>query len=581
MEYIRFFNEHSEYEDFTKTDEYIKPNVSYCEMEDEAHYSPYVHDYSQDYLTFRALEDGTFTFSVNDIEYSMDEGDNWATLTAGASTPTINNGNTVLLKATNLTPVSGTGIGTFSSTGRFDVEGNIFSIVSGDDYMSGATLSDYQFFGLFSGCTNLVNAKNLIIKHGVKKYSHACMFMDCTSLATAPELPEDYLAWGDYCYYAMFKNCTSLVTAPYLPAWAVADSSYRQMFMGCTSLENPPYILPCDIIDDRCYAHMFANCTSLKRAPILAQRFFGLAEAEYYAMFSGCSSLNYVECYLSYTASQSYYHTGYMFSGVSQTGTFVLMDGADVGATGHAGIPTGWNVEKRSFDPENEYLQITSNSSNVTTTAQVRFNKPGLMYSWDHGYTWHDEWADRSLIPPMETTLLKATGLTAEDSTSDTPGIGTFTLDGTSSGFNVRGNIMSLVYGDDFKGKTEIQDHQFEALFKGIKYLANAKDLILPSTELTNSCYKDMFNGCSGLTTSPDLNASTLEDNCYESMFSGCSSLKNITCLATDISATDCTKDWTNGVAASGTFVKKDSMSSWTTGVNGIPDGWSVLDDNK
>lgn len=574
MEYIRFFNEHSEYEDFTKTDEYIKPNVSYCEMEDEAHYSPYVHDYSQDYLTFRALEDGTFTFSVNDIEYSMDEGDNWTTLTAGASTPTINNGNTILLRATNLTPVSGTGIGTFSSTGRFDVEGNIFSLISGDDYMSGATLSDYQFFGLFSGCTNLVNAKNLIIKHSVRNYSHACMFEGCTSLATAPELPEDYFAYGDYCYFSMFKDCTSLVTAPYLPAWSIADSCYRQMFMGCTSLENPPYILPADIVRNRSYANMFANCTSLKRAPILAQRDFSLFEAEYAGMFNGCSSLNYVECYLSYTKSQSYYHTGYMFSGVSQTGTFVLMDGADVGVTGHAGIPTGWNVENRSFVPEDEYLQFKGG-----TGLQIWFNKPGLMYSWDLGYTWHDQWADRSFMPPVETVLVKATGLTIDDSTSEKPGIGTFRVN--SNGASLRGNIMSLVYGDDFKGKTEIQDHQFEALFKGADDLKNAKQLILPSTELTNSCYKDMFNGCSGLTTSPDLNASTLEDNCYESMFSGCSSLNNITCLATDISATDCTTNWTNGVAASGTFIKKDSMSSWTTGVNGIPNGWSVLDDNR
>ena len=578
MEYIRFFNEHSEYEDFTQTDEYIKPNVSYCEMEDEAHYSPYVHDYSQDYLTFRALEDGTFTFSVNDIEYSMDEGDNWATLTAGASTPTINNGNTILLRATNLTPVSGTGIGTFSSTGRFDVEGNIFSLISGDDYMSGATLSDHQFFALFSGCTNLVNAKNLIIKHGVKKYSHACMFMDCTSLATAPELPEDYLAWGDYCYYAMFKNCTSLVTAPYLPAWAIADGCYRNMFMNCTSLKNPPYILPCGLVRTQSYAFMFTNCTSLERSPILAQRDFSLNENEYYGMFSGCTSLKYIECYLSYTSAQSGYHTNYWVSNVSPTGTFVLVDGATIGITGVKGIPSGWEVVNKTFDFENEYLQICNNE-NVAATYQIHFNKPGLLYSWDLGYTWHDQWADKSFMPSSESFMFKATGLTAEDSTSETPGIGTFSTG--SYRVKVRGNIMSLVYGDDFRGKTQMQDHQFETLFKNIKNLTKAEDLILPSTTLTDSCYKDMFNGCSGLTTAPSLNASTLEDRCYESMFSGCSSLDNITCLATDISATDCTTNWANGVAASGTFIKKDSMSSWTTGVNGIPNGWSVLDDNR
>jgi hypothetical protein len=61
-------------------------------------------------------------------------------------------------------------------------------------------------------------------------------------------------------------------------------------------------------------------------------------------------------------------------------------------------------------------------------------------------------------------------------------------------------------------------------------------------------------------------------------MFRGCTSLKSIKCLATDISASRCTSDWVNGVAGSGTFTKAESMSSWTTGVNGIPSGWSVED---
>ena len=246
--------------------------------------------------------------------------------------------------------------------------------------------------------------------------------------------------------------------------------------------------------------------------------------------------------------------------------------------TGVKGIPSGWEVVNKTFDFENEYLQI-SNNEGVASTPQIWFSKPGLMYSWDLGYTWRDHWSDITGMPQSDTVMFKATGLTAEDSTSETPGIGTFSTG--SYRVKVRGNIMSLVYGDDFRGKTQMQDHQFETLFKNIKNLTKAEDLILPSTTLTDSCYKDMFNGCSGLTTAPSLNASTLEDRCYESMFSGCSSLDNITCLATDISATDCTTNWANGVAASGTFIKKDSMSSWTTGVNGIPDGWSVLDDNR
>lgn len=56
-------------------------------------------------------------------------------------------------------------------------------------------------------------------------------------------------------------------------------------------------------------------------------------------------------------------------------------------------------------------------------------------------------------------------------------------------------------------------------------------------------------------------------------MFSDCTNLEYIKCLATDISANDCTLIWTAGVSNSGIFIKNDNMNSWTTGNNGIPSG--------
>jgi hypothetical protein len=61
-------------------------------------------------------------------------------------------------------------------------------------------------------------------------------------------------------------------------------------------------------------------------------------------------------------------------------------------------------------------------------------------------------------------------------------------------------------------------------------------------------------------------------------MFLACSNLNSITCLATDISASNCTKDWVLGVAANGTFTKAASMTSWASGFNGIPNNWTVVD---
>jgi hypothetical protein len=113
-------------------------------------------------------------------------------------------------------------------------------------------------------------------------------------------------------------------------------------------------------------------------------------------------------------------------------------------------------------------------------------------------------------------------------------------------------------------------------MFNGCASLTTAP--ALPATELKAYCYEGMFFGCSGLTSAPELPATTLANYCYYQMFYNCSSLNRIKCLATEISATDCTKDWVKNVASSGTFVKNPNMSDWTTGVNGIPTNWTVQD---
>ena len=100
----------------------------------------------------------------------------------------------------------------------------------------------------------------------------------------------------------------------------------------------------------------------------------------------------------------------------------------------------------------------------------------------------------------------------------------------------------------------------------------------LPVTTLANGCYYQMFQTCTSLTQAPELPATTLANQCYFQMFQGCTNLNYIKCLATDISATDCTYNWVGNVASSGTFVKNPSMASWTTGDNGVPSGWTVED---
>ena len=116
----------------------------------------------------------------------------------------------------------------------------------------------------------------------------------------------------------------------------------------------------------------------------------------------------------------------------------------------------------------------------------------------------------------------------------------------------------------------------YENMFKGCSNLTKAPTE-LPAETLAAKCYQNMFLNCSSLTTAPALPATTLVSNCYASMFQNCSSLSSITCLATSgINSNGSTTNWVNGVVGTGTFTKA-SGANWTTGVNGIPSNWTVV----
>lgn len=122
---------------------------------------------------------------------------------------------------------------------------------------------------------------------------------------------------------------------------------------------------------------------------------------------------------------------------------------------------------------------------------------------------------------------------------------------------------------------TSFGNASYQNMYNGCTALQVAPKL--PATRLSNFCYQSMFQGCTGLTAAPELPATSLTAYCYQSMFSGCSGISYIKMLCTSVGNSSLT-GWVNGVAASGTFVKNAAMASLPTGVNGIPDGWTVID---
>ena len=124
---------------------------------------------------------------------------------------------------------------------------------------------------------------------------------------------------------------------------------------------------------------------------------------------------------------------------------------------------------------------------------------------------------------------------------------------------------------------TTLASNCYQYMFYGCIRLVNAPTL--PATTLTEGCYQYMFGGCTNLKNAPELPATKLADRCYGGMFYKCTKLIYIKCLATDISPKDCTYIWVYKVANTGTFVKAASMPTWTTADNGIPKGWTVINE--
>ena len=251
MKYLRKFENEAAYEAYKESEDWITPNVSLCTGENTVKYEPFIplppHGYSQDYLTIvSASDNNVIGWKVSDvseaktISVSTDNGSTWTDVTSttsGATLATLNTGDKLLIKGSNTAYGISSNYNYFTSSDQFNVEGNIMSLLYGDNFEDQATLSsNYTFENLFYN-SKIVNACNLILPATTLANScYSSMFQGCTSLVTAPELPATTLAFG--CYQIMFRDCTSLVTAPELPATTLAQSCYYLMFYGCNNLSK-------------------------------------------------------------------------------------------------------------------------------------------------------------------------------------------------------------------------------------------------------------------------------------------------------------------------------------------------------
>ena len=660
-------------------------------------------------LTFNIISDGTIRWKTESssnrkhIQYRINEGE-WYDITSntGASAPSISvsAGDVLQFKGDNATYAYGTSYyNRFVGTAKFEVEGNIMSLIDSQNFATATTLeTSYTFCRLFYDCSGLTSAENLVLPATtLVSQCYSYMFQGCTSLTTAPELPATTLV--SQCYSYMFNGCTSLTTASELPATTLANYCYTYMFQGCTSLTTAP-ALPATTLADSCYYGMFSGCTNLNYIKCLATDIsasncttnwtMGVSSTGTFVknpnMSSWTTGANGIPTNWTVVEkgiSVSVKNVVISKSGGSETFTILSTEGnwttttSDnwivlsqlTGNTGETNvtITLGSTVNKRSgsitftdginvsilpvnqIDYADNYLTFKAKENGTfkfsgSTTANT------LQYSLDNGTTWNNL-TDNTNTPTVNSG---SSIMFKGNCVPSSGGIGKFISSGL---FDVEGNVMSLIYGDNFGGQTTLSSaYTFYNLFQSCTRLTSAENLSLPATTLasycyqymfyyctslvnapelpattlanncyqymfgectsltsapalpattlanqcysrmfnyctslvnapelpattlTESCYGSMFNECTSLTSAPELPATTLANYCYEAMFRGCTSLNAITCLATDISATECTTFWVYNVSPTGVFTKAEGMTGWTTDINGIPQGWTVQD---
>lgn len=459
----------------------------------------------------------------------------------------------------------------FTATGnKFGVSGNLMSLLDKDqNILSIPTV--FCFAYLFNGCTNLTSAPDLPATT-LTDYCYAGMFKDCKNLISAPSLPATVLS--NYGYYYMFDHCEELAIAPDLPATTLADYCYQSMFDTCRNLKCAPD-LPAAVLAEGCYYSMFSNCNCLTDAPELPAT--KMVDYCYYNMFSYCSSLTKAPELPATKLAKNCYSCMFCCTGLSSAPALpattlaeYCYDNMFSGCTSLTDAPD----LPASYLADYCYWGMFSSCYSLTSAPDLSATElaKGCYGSMFNGCT--------SLTKAPE---LPATSLKNEcywrmfmdcESLSVAPGLpATILADHCYE--DMFYHCIKLTEAPNLPATT-LADYCYYGMFGLCSNLEDAP--LLPATIMAESCYRRMFFVCEKLTKAPVLLATALVDHCYEEMFCDCSRLNYIKCLATDISAQDCIREWLSGVSTTGTFVQAPDMTDWPSGKSGIPIGWSIQD---
>lgn len=356
------------------------------------------------YFRIKAKEDGTkvyFQYTDGSVLYSKDYGETWLTPpTKTYGGIDLDSNEEVYFKGTRTDCNLKGDKQLFTTNGKVCyIAGEIASLLNYPATLpANAFRSAFSYGNTIDGSNGLDKEKNigavtdavnwvdidpsdpLILPASTSTNCYVEMFMNCTSLTWAPDLPATDLV--DKCYFRMFYGCSSLTSIPLLPSevtWSGKSNRQRycfQMFQNCTGIKALTGSLfgGTTTLAPNCFEDMFAHCTGLTsvssdflpattlatscyrgmfqdtrfdRAPDLLAT--TLVSECYRYMFNACTNLMYIKCLATKNLGN-----GYTSNWVSNDGnkivpntsscTFVRAATA-TWPTGVHGILSNWTVQ--------------------------------------------------------------------------------------------------------------------------------------------------------------------------------------------------------------------------------------------
>ena len=467
------------------------------------------------------------------------------------------------------------------------------------------------YSSMFRECTGLTTAQSILPADRLKDYCYSYMYQGCRSLTSVPELPATIAARG--CMNSMFKECTSLVraqeiirpltlfdtsctdmfrgctsleVAPELPATTLGQSTYGYMFYGCRNLRTGPSAIPAITFPERCCQSMFEGCSSLLAAPEFAPTTLNAYCCR--SMLYGCSSMVTGPVILPATTLPLQCYSYMFFRCTSLTNMPSLSNVSEIGDNSCSMMfyecgamhNDGVNNSLENFAPisvgPSGCTSMFAGCRSITTVPNALPAETASTYCYASMFYGCQEITQTPVL--CATTLMNycyQSMFATCPHITQAPELPVMSL-ALGCYKNMFGGCSSLTSAPELPA-TALTNECYYSMFINCTGLTQAPDL--PATTLTPSCYYLMFSNCRSLSESPVLPATVLVNDCYHSMFHNCLHLTHIICLAEDISATNCTTTWVQQVSTvNGVFEKSPNMSNWTTGVDGIPNNWTVVD---